>query len=165
VTDEEPSDPRITPPRILLVTSAGKQEAARGSYCVQFENPKTGEGGGTCADAAPTYPAWTSRVHPGDHADIFVLPGSITEGSFVVRPLGCLDREVETVELETGWDASHWEVDLQPGAYQLDFFARFDDAEGETGDVSGSAGLVVAEAGRPRTVPLDRSLAVCQFPD
>jgi hypothetical protein len=154
-------EPELKPPTILLISAAGKQPAAQGSYCV------TGLSSGACADmAGPTHPEEMSVLHSGDRATV-ALAGAFVmdEGSVVVRPLGCQDKETLSFDLTPGMGETHWRVQLEPGAYQFDVFTRFHSDDGRNGDVSGSLGLLIESAGPPRTVPVDPDLAVCPFAD
>jgi hypothetical protein len=153
-------EPELEPPTILLISPAGKQPAAHGSYCMTG-----GLSSGVCADmAGPIHPEEMSVLHPGDRA-IVALAGAfeMDEGSAVVRPLGCQDKETLSFDLTPGMSETHWRVQLEPGAYQLDVFTRFHSNDGRNGDVSGSLGLLIESAGPPRTVPVDLDLAVCPF--
>lgn len=155
------------PPPIILVAGGGKQEAVPGSSCVSFTNDLTGEGVAMCADTGPIRPEEISVVHPGDWADI-VLAGAYVdgEGTATVRPLGCADEETRVVDLADSSSETHWRVDMPPGVYQIDVFARFASNDGRSGDVSGTVGLFVggadddvAGAGR-----IEDRMAVCPFP-
>jgi hypothetical protein len=163
-------DVELEPPPILLVSETGKQTAARGSYCVDDVNEETGQGSGVCADAAaPTYPKAITAVGPGDPV-AFVLHNAAFKPQSVVtiRPLGCTDQETRQLSLKPRTGLHTWSVDLEPGAYQLDVFARFEAADGRSGDVSGSLGLTVAGAKENDALgvhDLKPSLAVCPFPD
>lgn len=68
-----------------------------------------------------------------------------------LRPLGCIDEETARIRFEPGSGELQWDVDLDPGGYQLDVFARFEASDGRTGDVSGVLGLTVA--GPKETTP------------
>jgi hypothetical protein len=60
---------------------------------------------------------------------------------------------------------THWQVNLDPGAYEVDVFARFASNDGRKGDVSGSLGLLVDPERTPEIIPMDASLALCPFPE
>jgi hypothetical protein len=153
-------DPK--PPEILLVSSDGEQRAAQGSYCV------SGSGVGACADMAyPLVPESVTAVRRGDSVTILLPASKLKRDSVVrVRPLGCVTREVATLELPTSGEL-RWEVDLDAGAYQLDVFARFEGEDGINGDTSASLGLTVAGAKSNDALGvlgIKPSLAVCKFP-
>ena len=134
------------PPPILLLYKGQEQKAVRGSYCVEHVEEATGQGSGVCADSgAPIYPSSVTSVAGGDRVT-FVLPEATfrKESVVTIRPLGCSDKTVGEIELKPGTGKHTWKVDLDWGAYQLDVFARFEAADGRTGDVSGSLGLTVA---------------------
>ena len=139
-------DGKLKPPPIILVGSMETQKAVQGSYCVDYVDEATGQGQGVCADmAAPIRPEAVTAVAPGDRVT-FVLPEAAfrPESTVTIRPLGCDDRQTGTIALETGAGEHEWTVDLDPGAYQLDVFARFEAEDGRTGDTSGTLGLTVA---------------------
>jgi hypothetical protein len=155
----------LRPPPIVLVSAAGKQEATRGSSCVQYADPASGEGAGACSDVAgPLHPDFISLVRRGDNTLVIVAGASAEGGSVTVRPLGCADQEL-VFDLASGRDETRWRVDLEPGAYQLDVFTRFETTDGRSGDVSGSLGLLVGDSDARRTVPAKAGLAVCPFPE
>jgi hypothetical protein len=157
---------RLRPPPIVLVSRAGKQMAAQGSSCVQFVAPDSGQGTGACSDVAgPLLPERISIVPRGDRVLLVVGGAAAQDGRVTVRPLGCTDEETLAFDLAPGMSETPWRIDLDPGAYQLDVFTRFESNEGRNGDVSGSLGLLVGDSDAHRTVPLPASLAVCPFPD
>ena len=142
----------LQPPPIILVSEYGRQEAVRGSYCVDYVDEETGQGSGMCADSAmPTYPDAVTSVAPGDRVTFVISKAVFKRDSVVtVRPLGCTDEVTQgrwglgKIRLEPGTGEHEWAVDLEHGAYQLDVFARFQADDGRSGDVSGSLGLTVA---------------------
>jgi hypothetical protein len=159
-------EPKTEPPPILLVSAAGKQIAAEGSSCVQYTDPTTGQGTGVCADVAgPSHPDSLSIVHPGEGLVILLADGYVTdEGSVSVQPLGCSENVIREFDLALGMSGTHTRVDLDPGAYQLDVFARFQTNDGRSGDVSGTIGLLVDPDRAQKVIPADARFDVCQFP-
>jgi hypothetical protein len=138
---QDAGKPRM-PPAIELVSEAGRQRAAPGSYCV--DDPQAGVG--ECVDyEAPAGPEQLSVVRPGETVTIALVGSSAVEGSASVRRLGC---EEEVVSVPPGPE-TRWEVDLEPGAYELQIFTTFE-AGTASGDTSGVLGLVVDE-----TAPLE----------
>jgi len=138
---QDAGKPRM-PPAIELVSEAGRQRAAPGSYCV--DDPQAGVG--ECVDyEAPAGPEQLSVVRPGETVTIALVGSSAVEGSASVRRLGC---EEEVVSVPLGPE-TRWEVDLEPGAYELQIFTTFE-AGTASGDTSGVLGLVVDE-----TAPLE----------
>jgi hypothetical protein len=126
--------PRM-PPAIELVSEAGRQRAAPASYCV--DDPQAGVA--ECVDQeAPAGPEQLSVVRPGETVTIAFVGSSAVDGSASVRRLGC-DGELASVPLEP---ETRWEVDLEPGAYELQIFTTFE-AGSASGDTSGVLGLVV----------------------
>lgn len=126
--------PRM-PPAIELVSEAGRQRAAPGSYCV--DDPQAGVG--ECVDyEAPAGPEQLSVVRPGETVTIASVGSSAVDGTASVRRLGC---EEELVSVPLGPE-TRWEVDLEPGAYELQIFTTFQ-AGTASGDTSGVLGLVV----------------------
>ena len=165
----------LTPPRILLRSAVGDQEAVRGSSCVD----SSAQGTGVCADSGPVYPEAVTVALAGDEVTFvfegarIVRPSSCHSddeqgclGYVHVRPLGCDDRLVARVPLERGSE-THWTIELERGAYQLDVFGYFATDERTTGDVSGTLGLVVG--GGPKeydalgVTQIKPSMQVCPF--
>jgi hypothetical protein len=168
---ERPPGSEPKPPPIVLVTHAGRQEAVQGSYCVT-QVSESGEGQGACADAAFVHPTQLSVVGPGEAVTIEVSDATVTvpEGSsgvsstVAVYPLGCgPDRAVGDFDLESA--SMSWAVDLEPGAYELGVFAYFETEDGRSGDTYGVLGLLVDPGTGPAIVPVDKSLAVCPYPE
>jgi hypothetical protein len=156
----------LKPPPILLVSRAPKQEANQSSFCVDYVDQASGQGQGVCSDGVPVFPKEISTLHPGDWANLLLAGAFVNEeGSVVVRPLGCKDEETLSFDLAAGMSETHWRVDLKPGAYQLDVFARFGSNDGRGGDVSGTLGLLVGDKEERQTVPVKAGLEVCPFPD
>lgn len=140
------------PPRIVLTSAAGAQHAVPGAYCV------TGAGTGLCVDTAAPVPKRLSVVRPGEQV-VLSLPGAgVVRGSAVVRELGCTTDRVSRIGLDA--EETRWLVDLDPGAYQLDVFARFE-GEDTSGDVSGALGLLVDDARPLEVVRAAKGLFVC----
>ena len=159
---------KLKPPPILLLSNAGKQQAVEGSYCVEYVDEATGHGEAVCSDSfAPPFPESVTAVARGDRVT-FVIPGAALKPDSVVtvRPLGCSDQELARLRFEPGAGELQWDVDLEPGAYQLDVFARFEANDGRSGDVSGVLGLTVAgpkENDALGVHGVERSLQVCPF--
>jgi hypothetical protein len=131
-------DKPLLPPAIELVSEAGRQRAAPGSYCV--DDPQAGVG--ECVDyEAPAGPEQLSVVRPGETVTIALMGTSAVDGTASVRSLGC-EEELVSVPLEP---ETRWEVDLEPGAYELQIFTTFE-AGSAGGDTSGVLGLVVDAA-------------------
>lgn len=125
----------LLPPAIELVSRAGRQRAAPGSYCV--DDPQAGVG--QCVDfEAPAGPEQLSVVRRGETLTIAFVGASAVDGSASVRRLGC-DEELVSVPLEP---ETRWKVDVEPGAYELQIFTTFE-AGSASGDTSGVLGLVV----------------------
>jgi hypothetical protein len=139
---QDAGKPRM-PPAIELVSEAGRQRAAPGSYCV--DDPQAGVG--ECVDyEAPAGPEQLSVVRPGETVTIAFVGSSAVDGTASVRRLGC---EEELVSVPLGPE-TRWEVDLEPGAYELQIFTTFE-AGTASGDTSGVLGLLV-DAGAPLEV-------------
>jgi hypothetical protein len=134
------------PPDILFVSAAGKQFGVLGSYCLHTT------GSGVCADSAPPHPKQVSVVPTAEHLTFVLVDASFAgTPSVTVRPLGCERKEITTVDASSSEALA---LDLPPGDYQLDVFARFrDGAGGSAGDVSGSVGLVVDPQARAKIEP------------
>jgi hypothetical protein len=164
-----------TPPKILLRSAVGDQEAVRGSSCVN----SSARGTGVCADSGPVYPEAVTVALDGDEVT-FVFEGARIVrpsgchsdddqgclGYVHVRPLGCDDRQVARLPLTRGPE-TRWTIDLERGAYQLDVFGYFETDAGTSGDVSGTLGLVVG--GGPKeydalgVTEVKPSMQVCPF--
>jgi hypothetical protein len=56
-----------------------------------------------------------------------------------VHPFDCSDQVLEHIPLALG-ARTVWRVNLDPGAYELQYFAYFEAGEGRNGDVSGASG-------------------------
>jgi hypothetical protein len=154
----------LRPPPIVLVSQAGKQIAAQGSSCVQFVDPDSGQGSGACSDVGgPLLPERVSIVQRGDTATLVVGGASAQDGKVTVRPLGCTDEETLAFDLAAGMSGTPRQIELDPGAYQLDVFTRFESNDGRSGDLSGSLGLLVAESDARAIVPVKPADAVCPF--
>jgi hypothetical protein len=159
------------PPPIVLVTAAGRQEAVQGSYCVTVVS-ESGEGQGACADASFVHPTQLSLVAPGEAVTIELSDAALSlpdassgaSSTVAVYPLGCgPDRAVADFELESA--SMSWAVELEPGAYELGVFAYFETGDGRSGDTYGVLGLLVDPGTGPAIVPVDKSLAVCPYPE
>jgi hypothetical protein len=138
------------PPGFLLISDAGRQEAARGSFCQQSDSM------GLCGDTGPPIPSRTTIVHRGDTIR-FELVGATMRGagggpSATIESLPCR-RKVRFLHL----DPRHatWMVDVPRGDYVVDLFSAY-----EHGDASGTAGLTVSEGKRRIVSPTGR-LAGC----
>jgi hypothetical protein len=152
VTDE--ADSPVKPPEIALVSAAGKQVAKQGSYCVISVDPSSGQSRGQCADSMWPHPDRVTVVHPGDGVSVVLSDAQVRkEGSVTVLPFGCEQTVVETIRLNPGEQSTAFAVDLEPGAYELQVFARFKAGDRLSGDVSGGLGLVVAPDTPPAIEP------------
>ena len=143
------------PPPILLVSAAGTQVAVAESSCVY------GSGTGVCIDTSDQQPEDLSVVRPGEDVVLRLRDASVTEGSVTVRPLpDCRGKTVAEVELEPGPE-TRWRVDLPAGQYELQVFARFEAADGRSGDASGSLGIVLDASQPLGIVPVPDTLVGC----
>jgi hypothetical protein len=165
--EEDPLEGKLEPPAILLVSRAGEQRATQGSYCVDLEDPLTGQGHGVCADSAgPIYPENVSDVNAGEEVTLLLEDAILsTQSTVTIRPFGCSGDGGGDGELRWKADTRElpWEVQLDPGFYQVDVFAVFKADDGRTGDVSGSLGLNVIDG--PDVAlhvhPAERSMRAC----
>ncbi|MET1010688.1 MAG: hypothetical protein ABWY96_11610 [Gaiellaceae bacterium] len=153
--DEPPStsisESEQLPPPFALVTGGGRQNAVQGSYCLAL--PEVGK----CADYMQLPPAELSIVAPGETVTL-VLDGALTvDGRVVVLPLGC-SQKVSSVVVDA--PDTTWQVDLDPGLYELELFARFE-ATAKSGDTSASLGLQVDLAADAAIVPVPDPLPAC----
>lgn len=165
-TIEEPIDPmKLTAPPIVLVSAAGKQIATAGSSCVQYTDPDTGQGSGVCSDSATPHPGSLSIVHPGEGVLVLVAGAYVTgDGTASISALGCPQKKLLEFDLADGMMGAHTRIDLEPGAYEVNVFARFRSNDGRTGDVSGALGILVDPDRAPEIIPADAKFDVCQFP-
>jgi hypothetical protein len=168
--ESAPADePGLKPPPVVLVYKGEEQQGVRGSYCVSSVDPETGQGEGICVDGSAPHPKDVTAVAPGDRVTFVLSHATVKkDASVVVRPLGCTDEEVEMLHFEPGTGELDWTVDLEPGAYQLDVFARFEADDGRTGDVGAALGLTVAGAKEYDALGVQavtRSMQVCPFAD
>jgi len=156
VPETSPAErPDTSPPPVVLVGGAGEQRATINSYCVVAERGEWSKSAGICVDGTWPHPKRVSVVRPGE--EVTVLVGAhVQAGSVSVLRLGCERDVFERFRLARGEAATTWNVDLEPGAYELWVFARFA-GDTKTGDVSGGLGLVVSpdagltiDAGPPR---------------
>jgi hypothetical protein len=171
---------KLNPPEIVLRSRGAEQTAVEGSFCVDYVDPASGQGGGVCGDSPDVHPDAVTVAMKGDEltlvfsgAEIMRPSGCHSDdeqgcvGYVYVRPLGCEDREVGRVPLALGTE-TRWRIDLERGAYELDVFGYVETSEGATGDVSGALGLLVG--GGPKrydyrgVTEIKRSLQVCPFP-
>lgn len=147
------ADPPVQPPKILLVSAAGKQVAMQGSYCVVAVR-SSGASKGRCVDGAWPHPERVTVVEPGDGVSVILSDAQVRrEGTVTVLPFGCEHEVIKTIDLNRGAQSTAFTVDLEPGAYELEVFARFKSDDGRTGDVSGALGLVVASDAPPAIEP------------
>jgi hypothetical protein len=163
----------LRPPRVVLESGAGRQEAVQGSFCVTKVN-ESGQGQGVCGDSPFQHPKELNVVQPHEEVMIDLTDAAAVDrpegcspacpSTVTVHPLGCgPDRAVTDFELVSAKTA--WTVDLEPGAYELAVFAYFETQDGRTGDTSGVLGLLVDSERQPAVIPIDKAWAVCPFPD
>jgi hypothetical protein len=155
------------PPKLVMESGAGSQEAVPGSSCI------TGQGAGVCSDTAYQHPKELSVVRPGETITVSLEQARVVRsegcgggseqdciGSIRVHPLGCEKLVSYTISLDPG-KATSWKVAVPPGAYELETFAYFESDDGQTsGDASGSFGLYVDSSRSLDVVPapvLDRT--------
>ncbi|HYY33075.1 MAG TPA: hypothetical protein VE693_05755 [Gaiellaceae bacterium] len=166
VDEPAPDDSKARPPPIILISQAGKQLATPGSSCVQYTDPDTSQGMGVCSDmAGPLHPDQLSIIHAGEPL-LVVLGGAFVtgEGTVSVNFLGCPEKNLRELALTNGMSETHFRlIDLEPGAYQLDVFARFGTNDGRQGDLSGTLGLLIDPDRAPEIIPTRAGLAVCPF--
>jgi hypothetical protein len=148
------------PPKLVLESSAGSQEAVPGSSCV------SGQGAAVCSDTAYAHPKQLSIVRPGEVITVSLEDAQVVRaegcnvgrerdciGAIRVHPLGCEKLVAYTISLEPG-KATRWQVAVPPGAYELETFAYFESDDGQTtGDASGSFGLYVDSSRSAEVVP------------
>ncbi|HEY7002654.1 MAG TPA: hypothetical protein VH281_00110 [Gaiellaceae bacterium] len=177
-TQTELAPTELRPPPIVLTSRNGDQRAIQGSFCLNYVDPDSGAGQGSCGDTGPIQPDEVTGVAPGDQVTFVFVGAKVVRpsgchsedeqeciGSVSVKPLGCEGREVESVPLALGPE-TRWTVDLKPGAYQLYVFAYFESASGATGDVSGTLGLTVAGPKKFDVLgvsPVKPSMQACEF--
>ena len=142
-------------PPIVLVSAAGTQVAVAESSCV------FGSGSGLCIDTMDQRPEDLSVVRPGEEVVVRLRGASVTQGNVTVRPLpDCKGKTVTKVKLEPGPE-TRWRVDLPAGQYELQVFARFEAADGRSGDASGSLGIALDTSQPPGIVPVPDTFVAC----
>ncbi len=140
------------PPQFALVTAAGRQNAVQSTYCV--DGPTVG----TCADYVENGPPEKLSVVGTDEKVELVFDDAVTvEGDVGVMRLGC-SRQLETIELDG--PETVWQVDLEPGLYELELFAVFTTAS-TSGDTSASLGIKVDRTADADIVPVPDPLPGC----
>jgi hypothetical protein len=143
------------PPPIVLESAAGTQVAVAESSCV------SGSGSGICIDTMDQQPEDLSVVRPGEEVVVRLRGASVTGGSVTVRPLpDCEGETVSEIKLAPGPE-TRWRVDLPAGEYELQVFARFEAADGRSGDASGSLGLAVDASQPPGIAPVPDTFVGC----
>jgi hypothetical protein len=154
---------RLTENPIVLESAAGRQDAAVVPCASSLSDA---EEAATeipiCLDANPALrPAKLSVVRPGETVTVS-LPGaevtnppgcSITCSSVQIQPLECRDTPLGMFELEDG-PATEWTVDLAPGRYELEVYARFRSDDGQLGIAQGKIGLVVDVSAEQTVTPV-----------
>jgi uncharacterized cupredoxin-like copper-binding protein len=158
--ESEPAPPapqgeRMKPPPIVLESAAGTQVAVAESSCV------SGPGTAVCIDTDDQQPEDLSVVRHGEEVVLRLGGASVTEGSVTAAPLpDCENTTVAELELEPGSE-TRWRVDLPPGQYELEVFARFEAADGWSGDASGSLGLLVDATEPQEVLPVPDTFVGC----
>ena len=131
----------------MLSSQASVQRAVQESYCVQ---QVTEEGGvGICADGPDRPPRRLSVVRPRERVAIVLRGATAARGTATVRPLG---KERVVLRFRVREPRTRWRVRLRPRAYEVEIFARFETADGRTGDTSATAGILVSRHGKLRIV-------------
>jgi hypothetical protein len=165
--DPGPPAPSMAPPAIVLDVAGTQQEAVQGSFCVTKIDPG-GQSEGVCSDSGVQHPKHLSVVPPGAHARVRLADGAFArhaEGcrpdcrpTVTVFPLGCEGKPTTTFELPAD---GRWVIDLEPGAYELQVFGRFEAPGGSSGDTSGVLGLLVDRVASPEVVDATAAHSVC----
>ncbi|MGH3004355.1 MAG: hypothetical protein ACRDOS_00310 [Gaiellaceae bacterium] len=158
--ESEPPSPsgeagRTKPRAIVLESAAGTQVAVAESSCVSVT------GSAVCVDTSDLKPEELSLVRSGEEIVIRLRGASVSEGSVGVRPLpDCEDTTLAELELEPGAEP-RWRVDLPAGQYELEVFARFEAADGRSGDASGSLGIFVDATQPQEILPVPATFVGC----
>jgi hypothetical protein len=135
----DPLAKRAVAPPLLLRTRAGVVRATKGSSCVQYTNPDTGEGTGVCADTPYPAPQQLVIVRPKERVQLVLRGG---RGFLVeVHRFGCERRAIARVRIAP---AGRWRVALHPGLYELLVHVQKFELGRREGDVSGGLGLWVS---------------------
>jgi hypothetical protein len=144
----------FNPPRVVMTSVAGRQQAVRGSSCITVP---TGTGFVTaCGDTPDVEPRWLSVVRPKEHITLRVRAKKV-DGAFYVHPRGCERRITATFKIKH--PQRRWVVHLRPGRYELSFFLNFLTADGRFGDTSGTLGLLVSRTRDLELIPAGDSLS------
>ena len=144
----DPLAKRAVAPPLLLRAHAGVERATKGSSCVQYTDPKTGEGTGVCADTPYPAPQELVIVRPREPVR-FMLRGG--HGFVVdVHRFGCERRTIARIRIAAN---GRWRVSLRPGLYALLVHVDRFELGRRRGDVSGGVGLWVSRHKRRDIVP------------
>jgi hypothetical protein len=144
------------PPPIVLRSTAGRQRAVQGSFCVT--GPVEGGWVTLCADTIDPEPRWLSVVRPKERVTIRVRGATSARGVVVVHPRGCENRIARTFYIRRS--TKRWVVQLEPGRYELDVsISEFTTSDGRSGDTTAALGLLVSETRATDVIPANGSLA------
>jgi hypothetical protein len=144
----DPLAKRAVAPTLWFHARAGTIRATRGSSCVQYTDPKTGEGTGVCADTPYPAPHELVIVRPRERVR-FGLRGG--RGFLVeVHRFGCERRTIARIRIAPD---GRWRVALRPGLYELLVHVGKFDLGRRHGDVSGGVGLWVSRHKRRDIFP------------
>ena len=150
---------RTKPPEIVLESDAGRQVAVGGGFCVTYVDEESGQGTGLCTDMEQPSPEQLSTVRPGEEIAILVEESEV-DGRAIVRRLGCDRPALARIPLGPG-AATTWQVDLAPGAYELELFLTFETADGRSGDTSAALGMLVDANAPLEIVPVPTGPVDC----
>jgi photosystem II stability/assembly factor-like uncharacterized protein len=151
------------PPPIFLVSEAGFQRAAQGSFCLTITNDD-GTGIGLCADTVDPEPRRLSIVRPGERVTIRLRGATFAAGRVSVHPRGCEDRVRWRFRLTgptTRWTVPR--ISRPEKRFELDVSAVFRTADGRSGDTWGTLGLLVSKTRARDVIPAGDSLACGQL--
>ena len=144
------TQPSQDPPRIVLMSKAGTQRAVQETFCVSVVIGETGVS--RCVDTVDLPPARLSVVRPGETVAIVVRGATTARGVVSIHPLGQPNRVVLTLRVSA--PKTTWRVRLRPRAYELDVeIARFETADGRSGDTSATLGVLVDRDRPLRIIP------------
>jgi hypothetical protein len=137
----------LTPPAIVLSTSAGDQTGAQGSFCSNDDHRHCG----VCADSARLVAKHFTIVHTGDQVTFSMPDGDlVTPGPDQCQPACPPQIRVtslcdDTVVSRDLTEDEAWTVDLEAGVYQLDADAFFS-SDALHGQTDQTFGLIVDDA-------------------
>jgi hypothetical protein len=153
---------QLTPPPIVLTTSAGDQFGVQGSFCSNDDQ----RGCGICADSVRLTAKHFTIVHSGDQVTLSMPDGTlVTPGADQCQP-ACPPQVLVTSlcdnkgSLRAFNEDEPWTIDLKSGAYRLDASAFFE-ADKLHGQTEETFGLIVDDTRERGVVEVGAAGTTC----